>query len=357
MVIVFTLLLCNIAWANSVTVEGNGPTRDDAIRDALRIAVEQAVGALVDSNTISNNNQIISDEIYVHSQGFVQDYHIISEQSNRGSYTVSVNVTVDTEPQSALYNKLQKLKLIEVMLRDPRIAVIIPEFHQASSIANSASETVVIQKLRDAGFKHVIDARQLQHVQENQLVRAILDDDFESAKVLATTEQLDYVIVGEATSQYVGAVYSSSIKSSRAHISAKLLKVDTGEIIAAQGADASGADITPLLSSKKALAASGEKIGSFMVRKLMEYAGDSNKTVTILIKRASFDKISSIQNSLKRISGVQSVTLHSYNSGIAQIDVNYTGAPKLLADGLQQTEGISLDILGITNSSIEVILR
>lgn len=355
--ILLTLLFCHVAWAKDIIVDGVGPSRDDAIRDALRLAVEQAVGTLVDSQTVSNNSQIISDEIYTKSQGFVQDYHIIKEQNNGGMYTISANVKVDTEPNSTLYTRLHKLRLIEIGLRDPRIAVIIPEFYQSSALPSSSSGASVIEHLRNAGFKHVIDANQLQNIQQSQLLKAILDNDYESAKVLATTEKLDFVIVGEATSQYIGDLYNSGIKSSRAHISAKVLKVDTGEIIAAHDFDGSGADVTPDVSAKKALSICGDKVGDYMVTKLMEYASDPDKPVTIIIKRATFQKLTDIQKALKDVSGVKSVFLRSYNTGIAQIDVIYTGAPKVLADAMQNADGVSLDILGISNSTIDAVLK
>ena len=355
--IVAMLLFGSVVFAHDVSVQGQGATRDDALRDAFRSAIEQAVGTLVDSQTLVKNYQVVSDEIYTKSQGFVQDYQITNERFTSGIYTLSVNVNVNTNPDSALYSKLQKLRLIEVMLRDPRIAVLIPEYHQESAFPDAASENAVIQKLRDAGFRHILDARQLQSIEKNKLVRAILDGNYDEAKVMATTKQLDFVIVGEATSQYVGDLYDSGIKSSRAHVEAKVLKVDTGEIIAAQGFDASGVDITPLVAAKKALATAGTQVGDYMVQQLMQYASDPDKPVTITIKRASFNKLNTIQSALKQIPGVKTVFLRSYSGGIAQIDVTYTGSPKVLADALQNTDGVSVDITGITNSTVEAVLR
>jgi hypothetical protein len=346
----------NPAWAKEVTVQGSGATRDDAIRDALRQAVEQAVGVLVDSQTLTRNFAVVNDEIYTKSQGFVQDYHVISEQAG-SVYTVNVNVTVDTDPDSALYTRLQKLRLIEVMLRDPRIAVIIPESFRGEALPESVSETAVIQKLRDAGFKHVLDAAQVSANQRTQLLKAILDGDYQAAKAAATSAQLDLVIVGSGTSQYVGNLYDSGVRSSRAHIDARVLKVDTGEIIAAKGYDASGVDITPLAAAQKALTATGEQLGDYMVQQLMQYASDPDKPLTITVRCSGFQKLNLLQNGLKSVSGVKSVFLRSYSGGIAQIDVTYTGAPKALADAMQNIEGISVDISGITNSSLEVVLQ
>ncbi len=83
----FFLLIFSTAQADSVIAEGvanigNDPAaaRDKAIEDALRRAVDQAVGAIVESETLTENYQLISDRIYSHSSGYVQTYNVISRK-------------------------------------------------------------------------------------------------------------------------------------------------------------------------------------------------------------------------------------------------------------------------------------
>ncbi|MBP2652540.1 MAG: hypothetical protein H6Q73_109 [Firmicutes bacterium] len=356
MVLVSVLLFCPVAWAQEVTVSGSGASRDDAIRDALRLAVEQAVGVLISSESRTRNYQLISDEVYTKSLGFVQDYRILSEYPNK-TYTVTATVTVNTDPTSALYTRLQQLRLIEVMLRDPRIAVVIPEYFHGSPTPVSGCETVVIQSLRSAGFKHVLDTHQVSDNQKTNLIRAILDGNYQEAKVMATTQQLDFVIIGEATSQYVGDLYDSGVKSSRAHVDARVLKVDTGEIIAAQGFDASGVDITPQSSAQKARVLASSQLANAIAELLVQYASVPDKPVTITIKQISFQKLTALESVLKQIPGVKAVFLRSYNGGIAEIDVTYPGAPKILAETMENAEGISILITGITNSTVTAVLN
>ena len=59
------MLLCSsFAFAKSVTTTGYGVTATDAENDALRNAVENTVGVLVDSNTLVENNMLIQNQIY-----------------------------------------------------------------------------------------------------------------------------------------------------------------------------------------------------------------------------------------------------------------------------------------------------
>ncbi|MBQ3337498.1 MAG: hypothetical protein IJG80_08855, partial [Selenomonadaceae bacterium] len=64
-IIIFMLMiLCATAFAKNVTVTGTGMTPSEAENDALRAAVENTVGVLVDSETLVQNSMLIHDQIY-----------------------------------------------------------------------------------------------------------------------------------------------------------------------------------------------------------------------------------------------------------------------------------------------------
>ena len=56
----------------SVVATGIGKDRDEALKSALRAAVEQAVGVLVDAETLVTNDKLVTDKILTFSDGFVQ---------------------------------------------------------------------------------------------------------------------------------------------------------------------------------------------------------------------------------------------------------------------------------------------
>ena len=51
--------------------------RDSAIADALRKAVEQAVGTLVASETLVENYQPLRDNVYTKTAGYIRSYTVI----------------------------------------------------------------------------------------------------------------------------------------------------------------------------------------------------------------------------------------------------------------------------------------
>ena len=62
------------AAAKEVVAQGSGDTREAAVSDALRSAIEQTVGTLVSSETLVREQRLVKDQIYatpkVLSKGF-----------------------------------------------------------------------------------------------------------------------------------------------------------------------------------------------------------------------------------------------------------------------------------------------
>lgn len=81
-----------------VVSTGMGATSEQATQDALRSAIEIAVGSMVSSNTLVSNDKIIRDEIFNHSKGFVRSYEVVSESGDpTDGYVVTISAIVTRE--------------------------------------------------------------------------------------------------------------------------------------------------------------------------------------------------------------------------------------------------------------------
>lgn len=79
----------------TLTVSSDGPTKDDAVKNALRTAIEQAYGAFVSANATILNDELVKDEIVTVSNGSIKDYkEISSAQTANGTYSVTLSTTV-----------------------------------------------------------------------------------------------------------------------------------------------------------------------------------------------------------------------------------------------------------------------
>ena len=80
----------------TLTVSSDGPTKDEAVKNALRLAIEQAYGAFVSANTTILNDELVKDEIVTISNGAIKEYKIISDarKPDGSGYVVTTNATV-----------------------------------------------------------------------------------------------------------------------------------------------------------------------------------------------------------------------------------------------------------------------
>ena len=100
--ILFALLFVGVSIAQenndkaaTLTVTGEGTTKQEALHGALRSAIEQAFGAFISSNTQVLNDELAKDEIVSIANGNIQKYEILSEvQLPDGRYANTLRATV-----------------------------------------------------------------------------------------------------------------------------------------------------------------------------------------------------------------------------------------------------------------------
>ncbi len=73
----------------------------EAKEAALREAVEQVAGVLISAQSISANSQLISDQVFSHSAGYVRSYQVLSQTQDKGVVKVTVRAEVGTRNSTA----------------------------------------------------------------------------------------------------------------------------------------------------------------------------------------------------------------------------------------------------------------
>ena len=106
----------------AVTKEGGEQKAyDDALKQALRSAVEQAAGVLITADTVTLNSQLVKDQVYARASGYVKKFDVVSKKVEKGVMTVVVKADVgtadldkDLEAVKGLISRLGRSKLIIV---------------------------------------------------------------------------------------------------------------------------------------------------------------------------------------------------------------------------------------------------
>ena len=114
---------------------------------ALRNAVETSVGLFVSSRSVINNFSQIQDKIFTFSEGFIENYSIIS-QSIVDSSTVKteLHACVSLDP---LNSELQNIRLLSDEVGSPRIGIL---FNRKICRSDPGLYSNLISLLKEAGI-------------------------------------------------------------------------------------------------------------------------------------------------------------------------------------------------------------
>ncbi|MBQ3451364.1 MAG: hypothetical protein IJL12_00545 [Selenomonadaceae bacterium] len=358
-IMIFALLMIFSApaLAKNVTVTGMGLTATEAENDALRAAVENTMGVLVDSETLVQNSMLISDQIYTQSRAFVNDYTVLSREEVAGGWRVTINATVDDQPNSKLMNELTRLGIINVQLRNPKIAVYVPEQHLNYQVGGAGAETAIVKTLLNAGFNFVTEVGTGLNYQSPMLMNV--------AQMKAAAEKfgVDIMIVGESFSEGVGDLgdylpgnQRTNMRACRARVEAKMFIVRTGQVIAADGKYGSAYDNSEAIAAKKALSAAGEQAGNYFVEQITGMY-TSRQGVEVVVIGADFSKINLVQSGLAKINRVKNVNLSSYDGGRAVFTVMYGGSPQTLFNELCAVTNADLTLQSLAYNTLTVYVR
>jgi hypothetical protein len=91
----------------SIEVKGVGPDRTQAIEDAKRAAVEQALGTAVTGITEMENFKVIKDIVRSRSAGYVSKYEVTKETPFPDRFEVMIKALVSSSPLKADVKTLQ----------------------------------------------------------------------------------------------------------------------------------------------------------------------------------------------------------------------------------------------------------
>ncbi|MBE8951079.1 MAG: hypothetical protein SR3Q1_10890 [Quinella sp. 3Q1] len=357
MIFALMIIFSATALAKNVTVTGTGLTATEAENDALRAAVENTLGVLVDSQTLVQNSMLINDQIYTQSRGFVNDYTVLSREEVAGGWRVTINATVDDQPNSKLMNELTRLGIINVQLRNPKIAVYVPEQHLNYQVGGAGAETAIVKTLLNAGFNFVTEVGTGLNYQSPMSMNVA------QMKAAADKFGVDIMIVGESFSEGVGDLgdylpgnQRTNMRACRARVEAKMFIVRTGQVIAADGKYGSAYDNSEAIAAKKALSAAGEQAGNYFVEQITGMY-TSRQGVEVVVIGADFSKINLVQSGLAKINRVKNVNLSSYDGGRAVFTVMYGGSPQTLFNELCAVTNADLTLQSLAYNTLTVYVR
>lgn len=341
--------------------------REDALSSALRNAVEQVVGTMIESDVLVENYQTVEDKIYSRTTGYVQQYDIVSENKQSDNvFEVTIRATVK---MSDLRNDLQAIGVLISRKGKPRTMVLIDErnitanYHQLIADLNT-TETTIMNEMMNMGFPFV-DAATAKRNIARDMAQAAIQGDAAAAASIATRLGAEILITGTAVSKVASGgpavVRNAGFKSCQATLNLRVIRADDASIIAVASANDRAAHIDEVTGGSQALEKAAKKASSDLVDKIIKvwqqdvYSGTQVQLQVLNI--TSFSQLNIFKNSLSYyVRGVQGVNQRSFEGGSALFDIDIKGNAEQLASELEakEIEGMKLQVIGLTANKVTV---
>jgi len=350
-------LLCVPAFARTIRVDGYGVTLKEAENDAVRNAVENAVGALVDSTTLTQNGMVIEDKILSRSQGYVNNYQVVSKQRNDKGWKVSLDADVDIKPDSKLMSDLARMGIIDVALRNPRIAVLMSMEQRHDRENRNLAETAIEECLISSGFTQVMN------VGDYSVMRPrIFGLGVDALRQYATSNKVDIIVYGKVTGSRVGDVgkylgkgrATTGVVSYRAEANVKMYMAKTNRIVVACNKIGSGIDSTERMAADAAIKAACVNAADYCVERLIQDGSGQKQYIEVVVHVSDFSKLNQIKSVLSESEKVKSVQIRGYDDGVGKLAVQFPGSAEALfalieakADCIVKLERCAYDVLYI----------
>ena len=354
------------------TIYGGNKTaaRDRAIEDAQRKAVEQAMGTMISSETVTENFQMINDRILSLSSGYIEKYRVTSEKVVDNEMQVEISALIGTDK---LKDSVQAIKSLIRRMDRPKLMVLIAEQSireegkqssgkgDAGHVVLSATslgvtENALIEFFRKKGFDFV--DRQALAGQIEVSDPLTLVNDKEKIKNIANLTDAQVVIFGQAQARTTDKVHG--IYSGQATISLRALKTDTGEIIAATNAHAAVPFVDPSTANTKALTEASKQISLKIMEQILEkWQSESSglRNISLIIKKVKYSEAKRFRSWLiKHIRGVKEVHQRSVKNQIAQFDLDMKGTAQDLADELSEKkfQEKTIEVLDLSPNKVSI---
>lgn len=338
--------------------------RDKAVDDALRKAVEQAVGTMVSSDTMTDNYKVIHDKILARTSGYVEKYKILSEGPEGNLYRVRVQAEIG---KSDLTSDLSALGLLHVMVEKPKVMVIIDEkvgglYGTTAAESVGQAESTIIEKLLGSGF-NVVDADTVRaNITRDKALR-ILEGDNKAAAAEGLKYGAQVVITGKAFSKNAGGkLYGTNMQSIQATLQARVVRTDTGKVIASKSAQGAQVHIDEMQGGALAIKEASEKLSDELIEMIVkQWSGEvygRSQEITVMINGlVSYRHLAAVKKILeKETQGVKAVHQRSFTGGVAELALDYGGKSTNIADELaaRKFTGFRLEPTNVTPHRIDV---
>jgi len=339
-VMLLSLLLAAPGWCEKKTVETEGMStisREDAIRQAQRMAVEEGVGVFVRSESEVENYVLKKDKIIAKAQGYVTSYEVLSEKKQDDLFVVRIRATVSLDK---IKDDLIAMEILLESMERPKLMVLVEEdYVSMDKVGMQIAGTELSSQLAAKGFE-LVDQSQIESVRNRDQGRQALAGNAKAASALGQNFGAQYVIVGKAVAQDAGEAYAGSgMRSIQSSLQLRVIQTQTGNVLGSVVKNGVAAHISPLTGATKALQqAISKAVDEYLVdaitNSFQDYLNNGAPLKLHVTGVTSFKAYKLVAGDIEGIEKVVSSKKEGWNKagGILVLDLRFRGTSEELAE-------------------------
>lgn len=364
MVYLFALLLayaqeCEDASSTAVTAQGFAAiisdeisAKKEAVKDALRQAVEQVGGVVVEASAVVTNFQLVNEEIQTRTAAYVTSSEILEAGPDAQGrlYTVSLQACVSPDiPPKILEDIKAELEsfgyILKEQLGNPRI-VIQTQGVEEVNLA-TATQNILMDYFRELGFS----------------IRSQAATDCPTLAAQVNTLVADILICAQVGASVQESNVSKGMYTAKADIRLEASLISNQQILASTSSESkqkpsSVQDRAAQEAIKEALAL--PILESFTTELVKNLNASTETTTSIQIIIQGLPDIQSsnkVRAFIDSIQGVERVQDRGMSEGAAILEVEGSITAESIVNRLEAIEGVPLRITGYSAFSITAELR
>ena len=350
----------------TVTAAAAGTTAkagDEAVAQALRVAVERACGVFIKAQSKTLNYKTVYDKVLANTVGYVIEHEVLKTWKDGEMTHVRLRARVSTRKFQENWAVIAHTVNRE---NNPRVIVAIAEAvqHTAAGPIYKVGEDGIVQgKVEDFFLSKgiaLMDRATAAKVSKRDVLLAMLKDDEKEVAALGARFKADVVIAGRAIAKYGKTirVADTSLHQYTATFRVRVIQADSARVLVSKTYGpktvtslqrAGGGD----KALAKLAADSAPKLLAVVVEAWRKRANVS-RTAHLSISGMNFKAWKAFKAEAKALRGVKALRLREVTEGIAHIEVEYTYTNENLAENLTELKKTKLEVTEITATRIKL---
>ncbi|MBN1900152.1 hypothetical protein JW926_02350 [Candidatus Sumerlaeota bacterium] len=323
---------------------------DEALLDAKRNAVHTGLGVLVNSETIVENYQLLSDRILTKSAGYVRKFKVISRNSEGDLYRVVISAQVAL---ADLHSDLLAVQILKEEKGYPKLMLIGVEKAGDDPKNSVSAQTVIEEILIERGFD-LVDESQVELIKARDV--ALNPDDLDAAAALGQRFGAQIIVVFQAIADYEGSsnAYGLSLNSYRGNLDARIIYTDTADLLGSVNsfdyASAEGKPVAIRLAFQRA----ARKVAPLIIEKILQDWQKHTNKLELIVKGLTYRDMKKMKDEIQMIRGVIAIGTPELRKGVAIFQIQGDLTAERLADKLMDgVFGAGLKINSLSGGRIE----